>query len=136
MKTKLATFILIAAFGLAVISFADEPRSAENQTQTIKIKRLDGTIVDLTHEIQTHTVKIRARGETVAEFKVSTNNPVVFEGAFMIDANGRAKARLVGAKGGAITVRINCSGEFPIIFKADEVEFEKKGLVASPLLVE
>jgi len=30
--------------------------------------------------------------------------------------------RLIGAKGGAITVRINCAGEFPMIFKADEVE--------------
>jgi hypothetical protein len=116
MKTKLAALILAATFGLAASSFADEPH-----TQTMKIKALDGTIVELIQESQTHSVKIRAHGETIAEFKVSTNNPVVVEGGLMVDINSKPR-RLIGAKGGAITVRINCAGEFPMIFKADEVE--------------
>jgi len=122
MKTKLAALILLATFGLAVTSFADEQQASRNQTQILYIKRLDGSFVELTQDIHAQSVKIRAHGETVAEFKVSTNNPVVVEGGVMDYAN---KPRLIGVNGGVLTIRINCSGEFPFIFKADEVEFDQ-----------
>jgi hypothetical protein len=135
MNTKYAALLLVAAFGLAIASFADEQRAPGNQTQTLKIKRLDGTIVELTHEFQTQTVKIKAHGESIAEFKVSTNKPVVIEGGVMVNAN---QPRFIGVKGGVLTIRINCAGEFPFIFKADEVEIvpEVHDLRKSPLLAD
>jgi hypothetical protein len=119
MKTKLVALILLATCGLAAGSFADG--APEASTQTIRIKAHGQAVAGVNIEINAQTVKIKARGETVAELKISTNRPVHIEGGIQQITDNHL--RLIGVNGGVITVRIDCSGELPIMLRADEVEF-------------
>lgn len=110
MKTRLAALLLIAVFGWAVISFAEEQRVPEIHTQTLRIK--------------TH-------GEVVAELKVSTKAPIRIEGGgIMVGPN--SMMTFVSPTKGGITVRINGPGELPITLKADEVELVPEQKLARP----
>ena len=125
MKIKYPILLLVAAYGLAVNSFADEQRPLENQAPTIKVKVHGGTNPELTIESNSQTVKIKAHGETVAELKVAHNGAVVIRGGVQVVAMNRI--HFIPVDGGLISVQIDCVGGFPITLQADEVEFINQG---------
>jgi len=132
MKTKYAVLMLVAAYGLAVNSFADEQRPPENQTQIIKVKVHGGTGSELTIESNSQSVKIKAHSETVAESKVANKGAILIRGGVqVVEMN---KIRLIPVSGGLISVQITCSGEFPITLQADEVELnpERPAMLFAP----
>jgi hypothetical protein len=121
MKIKYAVLMLVAAFGLAANSFADEQPRSENQTQIIKVKAHGGTHEELTIESNSQNVKIRAHGETLADLKVADKGAITIRGGAMLGEMN--KLRIISVNGGLISVEINCSGKFQMSFEVDEVEF-------------
>jgi hypothetical protein len=101
MKTKYTAVILVVAFGLALMSFANEQQPTKVQKQTIRIK---------------------SHGETVAELKVSTKTPLQIRGGGITFNSKTSTMTFMSPVKGGITVRINDPGELPITLKADEVE--------------
>jgi len=121
MKTIYAVLLLVAAYGLALNSFADEQRSPENQTQITRVKTHGGTNAELTIESNAQTVKIKAHGETVAEVKVADKGAVLIRGG--IQSFEKGKQHLTPINGGLIDVQITCSGGLRVNIQAEDVWF-------------